>query len=1584
MSLIHKIVHGDDVTSITGVRFALVSPKDILKESVAHIYKHVGKGDLSGTLSDPRLSATHKSRNAITLQSIKMDHGNWGHCFLSVPVYHPVFFTKVIDLLRVVCPVCSSIRLSGDIDDISIIRRQVAGVVAKDRARAVQSLITKKKNVKCHKCNSSLPDVVNDSGNQVLGVAYLFKDKDKGKKAPKDSETDSKGQKIQPIAEPQSAKSIHSILKRISDEDSKLLGYDPKYSRPECMIITVLPISPPTIRPAVMTDDGKVQDDDLSQSLYNILKFNNLIKGQQTELEETGTKDPIKEASLLKEIDTNTKALQLQVAALIDNKTNAYNTVCNRSHRPLSTIKDRHNGKRGRVRGNTQGKRCNKTARTVITADPFVSIRDKGVPYEVCMTITFPDIVNKYNREFLYTLVINGAYVYPGANEIKLPGHTSPINLSCLTKEERENLNLPYGTTIYRHLIEGDIIMSNRQPTLHKMNIMGHRVVPLYGLTFRHNVNITEPYGADFDGDEMNLIASQFPMSVIEIKYLALSSTQLVSPQSNKPVAGAVQDTVLAMCRASSENICGYAPTEKRYVNFRDFMHLTGWITKRSGLNPVPDKQGWSMIDIIDMILPSISLTRKVSMYGDKHILNIENGKIVRAKEGQRQPAFLKDTGLLKATRGSFVHMAWKDYNHNVAADMLDDFSRVSSQWLLMSSMSVGISDFRLADKYLDQIEGIKSEYMTTAENLVNALHNGVYNDNVRTALGLGNRGLTSSNYEQFEIDITYILTECRNKCQAIAQKHIMKYRDTDKIYDNRFMSMVNSGSKGKPTNMVQIVSVLGNQDMDGKRVRDFYHRRPTPFVCKDTLTAEDRGMVTSSYMKGLNLLEYIYHAMAGRDGVISTSIKTAETGYLQRKLIKRLENLATCYDGTVRDAGGITVQEMYGGDCYDGAYVEKQSIKHICFSIAELIKTYTFTDRDFDTLQQFCQNSDYVINKDIEKEAIKSEVAQLIEDWKYLRSRYSFNLPESIPSVVNFDRLIMSVKKSIGARGKIPYMIKEEVLLPSFINKQLKNLETSIHLPTSNSINRHCMKQFFCLLRSKINSKELIFKHGYNVYSFNELIKSIISSFYAGLISPGEAVGPLAAQSIGEPSTQMTLDTFHNTGGKATVSAGVPRFKEILSVTVMKTPSVSIYLEGIKIPNSIMDIVHKLSTEHDFKLDNAHPTIRTVDKFLMKLSETDKKHAIKLKKEFINSYMIDVHDSTNTVSGVMEKFDNLTYSDIVNRSDIFYVASKEEMETDEDLKKYVQSQSIFDEDDIQYPVWMLVFEVTHDRDNGITVIESIDGMNFKYIPSSDVNYIRGTIKPEHASMNTIKDIEETLLNKKLKGVDGIIKTTIRVESNDIKLDNEKIVQRSSNEYPELAEVMMSDKTFIIDTIGTNLLEILSWDNVDPYRTITNDITETSKVFGIEAARSCIIREMELVLTDSAIDPRHLQLLADAMTCRGFIQKIDRYGAKKGEAGPIGVASFEETTTVICDAAAHSVLDPLKGVSGNVMFGNFLRGIGTNAFETLLDESMILKYAEPMTDLYTENITDLSTTINNASEVECSVDELEGAFDFKL
>lgn len=1549
MSLVHTIKTGKDgVKTVKKVKFAVLSPDQIIGESVANIHKHMTKGgELQGTLGDLHLGATRTTSNAVTGLNNRLDPGIFGHCVLERPVFHPIYFKAVHSCLKGVCSACSALRETSKVT-AKYLRKQVKQkrMSPSKRTAYVLEQLSKSKATKCKFCGSDLPDVQVDK-SQILGFTFAF---------PSQQEGNNKKEKIS-----QNAKTIHDILKKISDQDAELLGFDPKTSRPEWMMFTVLPVPPPTMRPSVIADNNKTSDDDITQSLHNIIKWNNILRdclADAVAKRDADAEGRVTDIHKESNVESAWATLQAQVAALVDNETNSYPKVCNRAQRGLKTIKARHKGKPGRIRANLSGKRTNYSARTVITCDPNLGTDEVGVPRVIAEVLTYPEEVNEYNIDALTTLVRRGPHNYPGAKEIKKPGQSFTIDLDCI--QDRESMTLDIGTIVYRHLINGDIVLFNRQPSLHKMNMMAHYARILPHRSFRVSGNITQPYGADFDGDEMNLHVPQSEIARREIESLALSRTQFCSPQYNAPVVGAVQDTMLATYRASSENVRGYAPGERYYVNTREFMNMASWITRTPNMFPPIKAKGWTMHDVLNMILPPITMRRK-GKDGASDLV-IANGVLQEPEPGKASTPMSKKNSMLGAQAGSIFHVAWNDLGPDAAGTLLDDLSRVMSQDLMRTGFSVGLRDLEIPAYYMRNIAFDKRTYLKRAYKLIDGLHSGQY-DKCRQELGLGQRGLTENNYDQFEQDMMFILNSCRDRVQEYVMQHINEY-DVNVIYDNRFISMVSSGSKGKPTNVVQIIGTLGQQVLTGGRAPDSYNRRPLPFVPKDDLSPEARGYVQSSYNHGLNLIEYIFHAMAGRDGVISTSIKTADTGYLQRKLVKRLEDVSTYYDGTVRMATGAIVQYIYGGDGFDGTKIEKQNITHIAFSTDELKLYYNFSEVDWDEYQRFYDGLDTDIDLDVERAAVKEEIETLTADWAYLRERYPYNLPESVPSIVNFDRLIDAVQTKLGASGSVPYRSAKSVLTPSYVVEQIKHLVyKDLRLPTNEHINQHCMRQFISLLRSKISSKTLILHKGYNKTAFHLLLKTINYKFYNGLITPGEAVGIIAAQSIGEPGTQMTLDAFHSTGAKITVSGGVPRFKEILSLTKMKTPSVSIYLDGVAVPAVIS------------AQSNGARTIAEVDKFLLDMAQTPEGYekAKKLKEEFVIQYC------NNTILALKGQFEYLKLSDLVTESQLYYVHSAND---DPDKDRLGDD---FDVDaTTEYPVWLI--RMTLDKNIIATVQDDLD----KFVRENDLKLIeagmdsapilRATLDKDNGNISTLNQRESDLLNTKVRGVSDIIKTMVRKEKRDIYIDgsNGKIVRRGDPEHNRLSKIMMSADVYIIDTIGSNLTDILGMDNVDPYRTYTNDINEMERTFGIEVGRKAIIRETSEVLINAGanIDVRHIELLADAMTCRGFMQKIDRYGAKKGESGPFALASFEETTKHLCDAAVYGEEDPMTGVSSNIMFGQFIK-MGTNAFDVYMDEQMILEHG-----VKSEAEPEMSTILNVGDIEMCGEEGMR--FDFTL
>lgn len=1514
MSLVHSIDTGtSDVGTVVKTQFGIVSPKKILEQSVANIFKHISKGgELQNTLMDPRLGASKTTKNAITGLNSKYDPGSFGHCILPLPVYHPVFFPYVKNAMKCVCHNCSSLRIIKESSWTNDMLRKSPDMRME---HFIKNLLKGKVKGVCPICQVETYDFQKDTVGQVKGLIMINKKKERVSITPKQ---------------------VHDILKKISDEDANLLGFNPETSRPEWMMITVMPVPPINMRPSVIDENDKTSDDDITQSFHNIIKHANLLRDKLDELDKVNATKTDRDA-----IKSGWDTLQWYIATLIDNETNAYPHVTNRAHRPLNTIKGRHRGKSGRPRANLQGKRTNFSSRSVITADPNLSIAEVGVPMSIAMILTYPTTVTSRNIQHLTTLVRRGSQMYPGANEIKKPGQNYPINLACINDEERKNMKLTIGTVVYRHMLDGDIVLFNRQPSLHKMSMMCHRARIFAGQkSFKLSQNITGPYNADFDGDEMNLHLPQSEQSRIEFEHLALTPTQIVSPQGNKPVVGAVQDTLLIAYRSSSEHVRGYGPNERDYLNVRDFMHIANWISKYRGYLPEMKANGWDMRQLIDMFLPPISIKKNGEMFKEKVSIDIRNGHIVNPDKGYLLP-ISKANGLLGKSTSSLLHISWNDIGPEAAKNLIDDFSRVMSQWTLINGFSVGVRDIEMKVDIIAEVEKLKTFYMNQAYELIEGLNAGDY-ENIRSRVIGQPRGLTENWYEQFEQDMDHVLRTCKSKIEAITVKNIDI--DHDGIpYDNRFMSMVNSGSKGNNVNLVQIVSILGQQDIAGGRVPDYYRRRPLAFMPKDDLSPEARGMIVNSYMVGLTLSEFIFHAMAGRLGMISTSIKTADTGYLQRKLVKLLEDLKCQYDFTVRSNSGRILQYVYGGDCFDGSHVENQSISHLTYGMEDILLTYAYTDIDWVNFRNIYINvpSHTSFDEAEEKAAVSDEIKTIIDDWTYMRKKFRDNIPKTITSVVNFDRLIKTIKNRLRSTGSVPYLRLEDILYPSYVYKALKKLENDIYLPTAKSISDHCLRGFFVLLRSKLASKIMIFQEGFNKTAFDDLLTEIKIKFYRGLIAPGEAVGVIAAQSIGEPSTQITLDAFHSTGSKVSVSGGVPRLKEILSLTKMKTPSIVIHLQNIPIPSEVNAITGNLP----------------VNEYLASLNTVLKQTEDTGSERAATKLQIQELIMKNSVLKIKSQFEFVRFSNMVSNSEIRYIedVSDPNLDIREDIAGY---NDFFGESGSLSP-WFLKFDINEHivAQHSLrleTIVDILKASNKSLIiihtlPNAKSWYILVNV-PIIVSdpVTTLNELEDTILSTRIKGVSDITRAMVRQPpKKDIKLPSGRIVQVGTKEYTKIVDSYIDSEDYVVDTYGTNLIDIMSMPHVDPYRTYSNNIMEMYEMFGIEVARRTIVREITEVFSGAGVsfDIRHIELLADNMTSRGILQKVDRIGAKKSESGPFALACFEETTTHLCKAAVFGDVDKMNGVSANIMYGQLIK-IGTGAFDMYMDEAMLMSEAQ--------------------------------------
>lgn len=466
------LAHSSETEAIVGIQFGFFSPDEIVRRSVVEVTTHNTQEGKIGGLADSRMGVLENGKLCRSCgQNNHHCPGHFGHYRLERPVYHIHTFKYLLKILRCVCVKCAKLLINKD--ESKNLRR----LKGENRWKAVSEAcqeVTRCGEKTEDGCGSRQPHRYTDE--DLCRIVAEWKGLT-GDSIPADSET------LKRFLEPEY---VYRLLRRISDEDVDFMGFSRQWCRPDWLMCTVLPIPPPQVRPSVLQDNNQRSEDDLTQKLIDIIKTNSILR------------DKIAKGAKKRAIDEWTALLQFHVATLIDNDLPGVGQSAQRSGRPLKSLSQRLGTKEGRIRNNLQGKRVEFSARSVITPDPNISVEELGVPTKIAMNLTFPERVTAYNIDRLYALVQNGPEKYPGAKSVVRDGRSIGLKLIDL-----KSLQLYEGDIVNRHLLDGDPVLFNRQPSLHRMSMMCHRVRVLPYSTFRLNVSVTKPYNADFDGDKI-------------------------------------------------------------------------------------------------------------------------------------------------------------------------------------------------------------------------------------------------------------------------------------------------------------------------------------------------------------------------------------------------------------------------------------------------------------------------------------------------------------------------------------------------------------------------------------------------------------------------------------------------------------------------------------------------------------------------------------------------------------------------------------------------------------------------------------------------------------------------------------------------------------------------------------------------------------------------------------------------------------------------------------------------------------------------------------------------------------------------
>ncbi|MCX8194601.1 MAG: DNA-directed RNA polymerase subunit A' [Candidatus Micrarchaeota archaeon] len=822
---------------IDRIKFSLFSPEMIRKMSSAKITVPDTYNDdsypIDGGLMDLRMGVIDPGLKCkVCGGTIRSCPGHYGHIELVRPVIHPEFAKTILFILKSTCHSCKRV----------LIHQEEAEELAQKIERDIEDEMKSKtkKRSHCPHCKTKIPEI------KLLRPTSFFKD----------------NQSMLPTE-------IRDWLAAISDRDLRVLGIDPQYARPEWMVLTALIVPSVSVRPSITLETGDRSEDDLTHKLVDIMRINQRLEANIN----AGAPQLI--------IEDLWELVQYHVTTYFNNETSNIPPARHRSGRPLKTLSQRLKGKEGRFRYNLSGKRVNFSARTVISPDPNISISEVGVPQQVAEEMTVPIRVTSWNIEDCKKFILSDNY--PRAEYVIRPDGKR----IRVTPSAREEILATFGAgyVVERQLMDGDIVLFNRQPSLHRISIMCHTVKVLPGKTFRLNPVVCPPYNADFDGDEMNLHVIQNEEARVEAEILMKVHHQIISPRHGHAIIKPQEDYVSGAYFFTKQT------TEFTKSEACQLLAMAG-ISRL----PKPDRgDKYSGKLIFSMLLPKeLNIKVKSKMQKSKDpaedpdsLIVIKNGILV--------------SGALESR--SYENEILEQIFHTRGPDEARRFIDTSTHMLLevisQHGLSVSLKNYSIDLESAKKLAELQDDMKREIEAAIVQYKN----KTLERSPGLSLR-------ESLEERIMQITSRAREAAGVLVEKSLG--------FDNTAIIMAKIGARGSLLNAIQMAAMLGQQAVRSKRLTRGYRGRTLIHFKKNDLGAASRGFIFGSFKTGLSPTEFFHHSMGGRESLVNTAIRTARSGYMQRRLINALQDMVVAQDLSVRDSRGVIVQFKYGGDGYD------------------------------------------------------------------------------------------------------------------------------------------------------------------------------------------------------------------------------------------------------------------------------------------------------------------------------------------------------------------------------------------------------------------------------------------------------------------------------------------------------------------------------------------------------------------------------------------------------------------------------------------------------------------------------------------
>ncbi|XP_075655363.1 DNA-directed RNA polymerase III subunit 1 isoform X2 [Castanea sativa] len=1082
---------------IQSMNFSTLSESEISRIAEVQVYKgqyyDAARIPIEGGLLDPRMGPNKEGTCATCHGKFDSCPGHFGYIKLALPVYNVAYRDNIMNILKCICKSCARILLVEDIRKEFLKKMRNPRLEALKKAELLKEIVKKcnsltgsKKAFKCSRCGY-INALVKKAGPPILGFNHERPNSNDGTmeefRSAISHTKDSKTVFSAPTFNLDTVE-VLALFKKMVDEDCELLYLS---DRPEKLIMENIAVPPVPIRPSVIMSGSQSNENDITERLKRIIQANASLRQE------------LLEASTASNRLAGWDVLQLEVAQYINSDVHV--PLAMQASRPLGGFFQRLKGKQGRFRGNLSGKRVEYTGRTVISPDPNLKITEVAIPIQMARILSYPERVSHHNIEKLRQRVSNGRDKYPGAQVVINADGSKRIPVYGAKKQIADALR--YGDIVHRHLEDGDIVLFNRQPSLHRMSIMCHRARVMPWRTLRFNESVCNPYNADFDGDEMNMHVPQTEEARTEAVMLMGVQNNLCTPKNGEILVASTQDFLTSSFLITRKDT---------FYDRAAFSLMCSYMV--DGMDPVD--------------LPTPAILKPIELWTGKQLFSVlvrphanvrvyvnltvkEKSYTKPNKEGEREKeamcpndgfVYFRNSELLsgqlgKATLGNgnkdgLFSVLLRDYKAHAAATCMNRLAKLSARWIGNHGFSIGIDDVQ-PSKYLNErrLETIFRGYQGCHEKIKS------YNEGKLPP----ETGCDAA--QTLEAEITRILNNIRDETGKVCMKELH--------WRNSPLIMSQCGSKGSPINISQMIACVGQQSVGGRRAPNGFIDRSLPHFPRKAKTPAAKGFVANSFYSGLTATEFFFHTMGGREGLVDTAVKTADTGYMSRRLIKALEDLSIHYDDTVRSASGCVVQFRYGDDGMDPVHMEGKNGAPLNF------------DRLFLKSKATCPAGGNACLS-------PSEVSERVE------------------SRLSEDDMTPEGGCSVAFKNSFKCFLDEYVKSLTKTRETLESVE-SLAGEENSEIRERIVKNI-----SGVTPKQL-----------EVFLNTCISRYHLKKIEAGTAIGAIGAQSIGEPGTQMTLKTFHFAGvASMNITLGVPRIKEIINgAKKISTPIITAALKS-------------------------------------------------------------------------------------------------------------------------------------------------------------------------------------------------------------------------------------------------------------------------------------------------------------------------------------------------------------------------------------------------------------------------------------